>query len=127
MVSVSKTTTGTILFALDTALILVFWPVSLVASHPDAMTLFLLPTDTRGFGYPIFDLLLLFAMGLYRRDAIQETGRSLTRVPLIVGMGATLAILASLLHPLLMPSAVMPDGRDQVMLFGVAVVTFTLM
>ena len=126
MLRLSKTTTGTVLFALDTLLVLVFWPASLVASQPDAMSLFLPPTDARGFGYPVFDLLLLFAMGLYRRDAIQETGRSLTRVPLIVGMGAALAILASLLPPLLVPSAVVPGGRDQLMLFGVAVVTFTL-
>ena len=44
--------------------------------------------DARGFTYPAFDLLMLFAMGLYRRDAILETGRSLTRVPLVVGMGS---------------------------------------
>jgi sugar transferase (PEP-CTERM system associated) len=65
-------------------------------------------------------------MGMYRRDAILEAGRSLTRVPLVVGMGATLAILVSLVQPLVSPWAVMPGGRDQAMLFGLAVVSFTL-
>ena len=125
MLRFSRTTTGTVLFALDTALILVIWPLVLWLSRPDALSLFMLPTDSRGLDYPAFDLLLLFAMGLYRRDAILESARSLTRVPLVVGMGAAVAILVSLIQPMLVPWAVMPGGRDQAMLFGLAVVTFT--
>jgi sugar transferase (PEP-CTERM system associated) len=125
MLRFSKTTTGTVLFALDTVLLLLLWPVVLWLSRPDALSLFMLPTDARGLDYPVFDLLLLFAMGLYRRDAILESARSLTRVPLVVGMGAALAILVSLIQPLLLPMAEMPGGRDQAMLFGLAVVTFT--
>jgi sugar transferase (PEP-CTERM system associated) len=122
----AKTTTGTVLFALDAALILAVWPVVLWLSRPDAMPLINPLADARGFTYPAFDLLLLFAMGLYRRDAIQDTGRSLTRVPLIVGMGAAHAILLSLLQPLLIPRAVILGGRDQAMLFGLAVGSFTV-
>ncbi|MDB5402986.1 MAG: hypothetical protein QOD93_3412 [Acetobacteraceae bacterium] len=125
MLRFSKTTTGTVLFALDAALIITVWPLVLWLSRLDVLYLFEFPWDARGVDYPIFDLLLLFAMGLYRREAILEAGRSLTRVPLIVGMGAALAILVSLIQPLLVPSAVMPGGRDQAMLFGLAVVTFT--
>jgi sugar transferase (PEP-CTERM system associated) len=121
-----RTTTGTVLFGLDALLLVVVWPVVVWAARPDALSLFILATDARGFDYPIFDLLLLFAMGMYRRDAILEAGRSLTRVPLVVGMGAALAILVSLVQPLLVPGAETPGGRDQVMLFGLAVVTFTL-
>ncbi|HBK05200.1 MAG TPA: hypothetical protein DDZ81_04980 [Acetobacteraceae bacterium] len=94
-------------------------------SRPDAISLFVLPADSRGIGYPAFDLLLLFAMGLYRREAILEAGRSLTRVPLVVGMGGALEVLVSLIQALLVPAAVMPGGRDQAMLFSLAVVTFT--
>ena len=126
MLRFSRTTTGTVLFGLDAVLILAVWPMVLWLSRPDFFSLFALPWDSRGVDYPIFDLLLLFAMGLYRRDAILDAGRSLTRVPLIVGMGATLAILVSLVQPLLVPSAEMPGGRDQAMLFGLAVVSFTL-
>ena len=121
-----KTTTGTVLFAVDAILIISVWPAVLWISWPDVLSLFRFTTDARGFAYPAFDLLILFAMGTYRRDAILETGRSLTRVPLVVGMGATLAILASLAQPILLPRAKMPGGRDEVMLFGLAVVTFTL-
>lgn len=125
MLRFSRTTTGTVLFALDAALITAVWPVVLWLSRPDALFLFALPWDSRGLDYPVFDLLLLFAMGLYRREAILEAGRSLSRVPLIVGMGAGVAILVSLLQPLLVPAAEMPGGRDQAMLFGLAVVSFT--
>jgi sugar transferase (PEP-CTERM system associated) len=125
MLRFAKTTTGSVLFALDTLLLLVFWPLALWLSRPDAPSLFMLPTDLRGLEYPVFDLLLLFAMGLYRRDAILEAGRSLSRVPLVVGMGAAVAIVVSLLHPLLLGPAVMPGGRDEAMLFGLAVATFT--
>jgi sugar transferase (PEP-CTERM system associated) len=126
MLRFSRTTTGTVLFGLDALVMVVVWPVVLWASRPDALSLFMVRTDARGFDYPIFDLLLLFAMGMYRREAILETGRSLTRVPLVVGMGAALAILVSLVQPLLVPGAGAPGGRDQAMLFGLAVVTFTL-
>jgi sugar transferase (PEP-CTERM system associated) len=126
MLNFSKTTTGTVLFALDAALIVAVWPLVLWLSRPDILSLFEIPWDARGIEYPILDLLLLFAMGLYRRDAILEAERSLTRVPLVAGMGAALAILVSMIQPLLVPSAPMPGGRDQAMLFGLAVVTFTL-
>jgi sugar transferase (PEP-CTERM system associated) len=125
MLRLSKTTTGTVLFALDALLLLAAWPAVLWLARPDTLELFRLPEESRGFVYPIFDLLLLFAMGLYRREAILEAGRSLTRVPLIVGMGAVLAMLVSLLSPLLVPWATMPGGRDEVMLFGLAVASFS--
>jgi sugar transferase (PEP-CTERM system associated) len=121
----SKTTTGTVLFALDAALVLIVWPLLLWLSRPDALALFAFPLDSRGFAYPAFDLLLLFAMGMYRRDAIVDAARSLTRVPLVVGMGATLAILVSLIQPLAVRAAIMPGGQDQAMLFGLTLVTFT--
>ncbi len=126
MLRFSRTTTGTVLFSLDTALILVFWPLALGFFRRDVLSLLRLATDARGLTYPVFDLLLLFAMGLYRRDAIQETGRSLTRVPLVVGMGGALAIVVSLIQRLIVTSAGVPSGRDQTMLFGLAIVTFSL-
>jgi sugar transferase (PEP-CTERM system associated) len=125
MLRFSKTTTGRVLFALDALLLLAVWPAVLWSSRPDASSLFISVSDQRGFTYPLFDLLLLFAMGLYRRDAILEVGRSLTRVPLVVGMGAALATLVSAVQPLLMPRATTPGVADQAMLFGLAVVTFT--
>jgi sugar transferase (PEP-CTERM system associated) len=126
MLRFSRTTTGTVLFGLDALLIVIVWPLVLWLSQPNALSLFGVPKDVRGFAYPVLDLLLLFAMGMYRRDAILETGRSLTRVPLVVGMGAGLAILISIVQPILVPAAAQPGGRDQATLFGLAAVTFTL-
>jgi sugar transferase (PEP-CTERM system associated) len=127
MFHLSRTTTGTVLFALDALLLLSVWPLVLWLSGLGFFRfLVALPWDARGIDYPLFDLLLLFAMGLFRREAIQEAGRSLGRVPLVVGMGAVLAILVSLIQPLVVPGAVAPGGRDQATLFGLAVVTFTV-
>jgi sugar transferase (PEP-CTERM system associated) len=121
----SKTTTGSVLFVLDIALIIAVWPLVLRISRPDALSLFRLFIDSRGLNFPVLNLLLLFAMGMYRREAILEASRSLTRVPLVVGMGAGLAALLSLVQPIFVARAPMPGGRDQAMLFGLAVVTFT--
>jgi sugar transferase (PEP-CTERM system associated) len=125
MLRLSRTTTGTILFALDAALVVAVWPAILWLARPDVLSLLRLPADARVFHYPAFNLLLLFAMGLYRRDAILQAGRSLARVPLVVGMGAALAILTSLLQPVLMHRASSPGGRDQLTLFALAAVSFT--
>jgi sugar transferase (PEP-CTERM system associated) len=125
MLKISKTTTGTVLFALDAVLIVTIWPLILWLSRPDVASPFARPWDFRSVAYPAFDLLLLFAMGLYRREAILESGRSMTRVPLVVGMGAALAILLSLLQSALMPSAATPGGGNQAMMFGLAMVTFS--
>ena len=121
-----KTTTGSILFGLDMILDTFAWPIILWVSGPDMMSLFQSPMDVRAVVFPAFNLLLLFAMGLYRREAILNAGRSLTRVPLVVGMGATAAILVSLLQPMLMSTARNPTLHDKAMLFGLAVVIFTL-
>jgi len=126
MLRFSRTTTGTVLFGLDALLIIIVWPTVLWISRPDGLPLFSVQTDARSLTYPVFDLLLLFALGMYRREAILEAGRSLTRVPLVVGFGAALAILTSLLQPLVAAGADTPGGRDQAMLFALAVVTFAL-
>jgi exopolysaccharide biosynthesis polyprenyl glycosylphosphotransferase len=119
-----KSTTGTALFALDSTLILAAWPFVLRGGRTDASELFMLPGDPSGYIYPVFDLILLFAMGLYRRDAILEVARSFTRVPMVVGMGASLSARTSIVLPLLAG-----HGRshvDQTAVFAVATICFTL-
>jgi sugar transferase (PEP-CTERM system associated) len=126
MLRFSRTTTGTVLFALDAVLTLSVWPVVLWLSRLDFASLFTLRSDARGILYPMLDLLMLFAMGMYRRDAILDTARSLSRVPLVVGIGAALTVAVSLIQPLLSRSVVIPGGRDQTMLFGLAGLTFAI-
>ena len=122
----SKTTTGTVLFGLDAVLVLAAWPLVLLFVRPGLLPLSALPMDARGWSYPLFDLLLLFAMGLYRREAVLELGRSLTRVPLVVAMGAALAVLLSFIQPVLIAGAATPGGQTQAVLFALAFVAFTV-
>jgi sugar transferase (PEP-CTERM system associated) len=126
LLNLSLLSTGSVLFALDLGCVLVGWPLALWAAHP-ALTLRLTPPlDLRGISYPVTDLLLLYAMGLYRRDAILWTGRSLSRAPLVVGMGAVLTVVCSLVLPRFNPLLfAWPGGRDQTIGFALACISFT--
>ncbi|MBS0639021.1 MAG: TIGR03013 family PEP-CTERM/XrtA system glycosyltransferase [Proteobacteria bacterium] len=75
--------------------------------------------------YAVCDLMLLFAMGLYRREAILEAARSLVRVPLVVGMGAVTAgiILSSIAALSGWPGL---RHAEQMVLFALAAVVFTV-
>ena len=104
------------------------WPLVLWLSRPDVLSLCsLLPSDSRGLAYPVFDLLLLFAMGLYRRDAILEAesipdpGAAGCRHGGRAGDPCFPDPAAAGARPRQCPAA-----DDQAMLFGLAVVTFTL-
>ncbi|MGE0226376.1 MAG: TIGR03013 family XrtA/PEP-CTERM system glycosyltransferase [Acetobacteraceae bacterium] len=121
----SLTGAGRVLFALDTVLVLLAWPPVLWLGYPDLAALFT-PADPRGLLYPIVDLVALYAMGLYRREALLQTGRSLTRVPLVVGMGASLVVLATAAYGLLDNAVPWVGGRDHAVVFALAAVTFTL-
>lgn len=122
----SLTTTGTVLFALDAALVALSWPLVLWAARPTVSTPLAIPTDLRGVAYPVLDLLVLYAMGLYRRDAIVALWQALTRVPLIVGMGAVVvAALAELLGALDSNLFRHAGGRDQTVGFALAMLCFT--
>ena len=63
------------LFALDVVLVAVAWPLVLGLSQIDIADLVRVPADIRGLIYPLSDLLLLYAMGLYRREAFVEMHR----------------------------------------------------
>jgi hypothetical protein len=121
MPALSKTTTGSVLFWLDATLVLLIWP--------SVLWLAALPLDgpmlaLSGAVYAAFNLLLLFAMGLYRRDAILNASRSIARIPLVVGMGAAPSVTILYLLPML--SGVPALSRaHQAVVFAMAVVTFT--
>ncbi len=126
LLNLSLFTTGTVLFALDLGCVLVAWPLALWAAYPALALHVTLPLDLRGISYPVTDLLLLYAMGLYRRDAILWTGRSLSRVPLVVGMGAVLTVLCSLVLPRINAALfASPDSREATLGFALACICFT--
>ena len=120
----SMTTTGTVLFALDVAFVVLAWPVALWwAGGPSGASLSAAPFDLRVAGYPIADLLALFAMGLYRRDMVLAAHKALVRVPFVVGMGGLLALLASVVLPVFDASLFLrPTVQEQAMLFAVATI-----
>ena len=123
----SLTTTGTILFALDAALVAAAWPLVLWAAWPTVRLPVMPPLDLRAVLFPAFDLLVLYAMGLYRRDAIVENRQSLGRVPLVVGMGCVQTVVLEELLGALGPGLFAHiGGRDQSIGFSLAVVCFTL-
>ena len=114
------------LFGLDVLLLAITWPLALWATRPDLAALFDPATDTRGFVYPCTNLLALYALGSYRRDAIQDPGRSLARLPMIVGLGAVLAALVSALIPPLVTPLPWHGGRDEASVFAFAILLFLL-
>lgn len=123
----SLTTTGTVLFALDAVLVAALWPLLLWLAWPTVRLPDVAPVDLRAIGYPVLDLLVLYAMGLYRREALVEGSQSIGRVPLVVGMGAVLTVvLAELLHQTAPNVFAHIGGRDQAVGFALAMAGFTL-
>ncbi|MFC7474659.1 TIGR03013 family XrtA/PEP-CTERM system glycosyltransferase [Dankookia sp. GCM10030260] len=110
---------GPVLVLLDTAFALIAWPValwlalSLLSTAP-------WPRLPAAALHPLACVLMLFALGLYRRDALQQTRRSLGRAPFAVLLGgAGASVLAALLPE---PFGVAQAG----LLFAAAVPCFTL-
>ena len=123
----SLSTTGSALFLLDALLVLLIWPVIMWLGGPASASLSARQFDIRIFAYPLAVLLFLYAMGLYRRDAILETRKTATRIPLVVGMGGALAVLLSVILGLWWPKSFgWYGGRDQAMLFGLATGALTV-
>lgn len=81
---------GLVMFVLDAICVMLIWAAAFWAGRAEAF----LPGDARSLLFPLANLLLLYAMGLYRRDALIDMRAALARVPLVVGMGAALATLA---------------------------------
>jgi sugar transferase (PEP-CTERM system associated) len=122
----SLTTTGTVLFALDMALVVLAWPLVMWAARPTVSTPLAIPMDLRGLAYPVLDLLVFYAMGLYRREALVAGWQVLARLPLVVGMGAVITVLlAEALSALNSELFLRVGGRDQAVGFALALVCFT--
>jgi sugar transferase (PEP-CTERM system associated) len=115
------------LFALDVILVMATWPVILWLAHFEIIGPAGGPMDPRGVVYLLSDLLLLYAMGLYRREAFVENRRSAMRVPLVVAMGAVVAVLICAGISSFAPSTFLARARrDEVLIFGLAFASFTL-
>ncbi len=89
----SGLSSGKVLFGIDVLSVLLLTMVAILlgthggfVSHIAEFALF-----------PPANLLLLFAMGFYRRDAMQDAAHTMVRVPLVVGMGVVIAVLGTLI------------------------------
>ncbi len=114
------------LFALDVALVAAAWPAALWLARIEAGIALTPPLDPFVVICPLSDLLLLYAMGLYRREAMVDKRHSTARVPLVAGMGVAVAVTAGISLTNLMPgrfAAGGPSGDGA--LLGLAVVCFT--
>lgn len=108
-------TTGAVMFLLDLGLVVLAWPIVLGL----AMQTPGLPTAAL---YPVMMLLFLYALGLYRRDAIMEPRKALGRIPLVVGLGGLTAAAAGKLLPSVLP--IWSPPADTALLFTAAVGCF---
>ena len=81
-------TTGRALFLLDALAIVLVWPVLLHLGCWGGECFDRTPDGLGALLYPVADLVSLYALGLYRRDALIQTRESLGRVPLAVSLGA---------------------------------------
>jgi len=121
-------TTGSVLFALDLVCVMVAWSLVLWVAYPSYFPHLAPPFDLRSLTYPVTDLLLLYAMGLYRRDAILWTGRALS--PRAAGRRHG-HVWSPCCYPWChhgsKPSLFAhPGGRDETLGFGLAFISFTL-
>lgn len=102
----------------DAVLAILVWPLAVLLigdAIPAATRPALLPLIL----YPAAFMLFLYALGLYRRDALIEPGRAIGRVPLAAGLGAAAAFAAVTL----LPAPFAAPGASA--LFGAAVLAFT--
>ncbi len=115
------------LLMFDVALVAMTWPVALWLARFDIAALFTITPDPRGWIYPLADLLLLYAMGLYRREAFAERHLSAVRVPAAVAMGVVAVLIFHAIISGLIPS-IFPrhTWRDDLTVACVAFVCFTL-
>ena len=81
-------TTGKALFLLDAACLLIVWPILLHFGCWGSECFRPTPDGAAAVLYPVANLVCLYALGLYRREAIIQTRESLGRVPLAVSLGA---------------------------------------
>jgi sugar transferase (PEP-CTERM system associated) len=114
-------TTGKALFFLDALILLLVWPLALRYGCWGSECFEATPDGLGALLYPVADLVCLYALGLYRREAMLDTRNSLARVPLAVSLGAvaTACCLAVLAHFIGSPA-------DRVRLFAGAFIGFTM-
>lgn len=88
-------TTGAVMFVLDAAIAFVAWPLvlALMLATPGIDQHLAQNWLAPAMLYPAAMLLFLYALGLYRRDVVLETRKSLGRLPMVLGLGGGTALI----------------------------------
>ena len=117
-------TTGAIMFLLDAALALLVWPLVMAFALPARLSLISLSGGgwEAALLFPAATLLFLYALGLYRRDAIIDTGKALGRLPIAVALAGLASVAIGKLLPRLIAN--WPDPADGTLLFTAAIISF---
>jgi sugar transferase (PEP-CTERM system associated) len=111
-------TAGAALFLIDALLTAVAWPLTFwlavngAAPHQGW-------TPALMFGF--LNLLFLYALGLYRRDAIVDTATTLSRIPLVVSIGVIVATFTTKSLSLLVSPTLFPVPNPVSLFFGAMV------
>jgi sugar transferase (PEP-CTERM system associated) len=109
------------IFLLDLLAIAIVWPLILHVGCGNMSCLGATPDGLGAVLYPAADIVSLYALGLYRRDAMLQTSEQLSRVPLAVSLGALgSALLLGVL------GLWIGDPVNRVRLFSGAVIAFCI-
>ena len=96
---------GSVLLALDIALLVAAWPILVWQVEPEYWSFLVL--DLLLLVFPAAQVTMLYALGLYRREALLGTRRTLVQLPLATGLavlgGAAVQILAGWVAPRFAP------------------------
>ena len=101
-------TTSRIMLALDILGLALLWPALLASGLATSASLHGLQIMLPALCYPLVHLVLLYALGMYRRDILGEGRKSLRRIPFVAAMStvcgtALTVLLAWPIYPVLGP------------------------
>jgi sugar transferase (PEP-CTERM system associated) len=118
-------TASAAMFFFDAVLVALIWPLAAWTAAPlggpQPAVKLLLPLLLHPAAY----LLLLYALGLYRREMILDTRKALARLPLVIGLGAISATAVGEALRTLLPADLPGRWPNPAALFFVAVIAFS--
>ena len=115
-------TAGAALFLIDSLLVALTWPLTFwFAVNGAAAHQAWIPAIIFG----AVNLMFLYALGLYRRDAIVDTSTTLSRIPLVVSIGVITSTFTTKVLGWLVSPTLFPEPNPLALFFG-AILCFTL-
>jgi sugar transferase (PEP-CTERM system associated) len=117
-------TTGAVMFVLDAVVAMLAWPLvlALMLASPGIGQHLVQNWLATALLYPAAMLLFFYALGLYRRDVVLETRKSLGRLPMVLGLGGVTALIGGKLLARAMGG--WQEPADATLLFTAAVGCF---